>query len=160
MTTTRSASAKASLVMGDGEHRRTQPAEDAAQFDDQPFPERTVELAERFVEHQQPWPWRESAGEGDPLLLTAGEGGDGPLPGAREADQFQQLLDATALFGLRYAVHAQPEGDVARDVALREELVVLEHQADPAPVHRHSGLVGSAEQHPPAVEVLQPGDGP
>lgn len=38
--------------------------------------------------------------------------------------------------------------------------MVLEHQPDAPPVHRHARLVGAAEQHPAAVERLEPGDDP
>ncbi len=61
---------------------------------------------------------------------------------------------------LGHPVHPQPEGDVAAHVPLREQLVVLEHQPDPAPVRGHARLVAPVERHPPGVERLQPGHGP
>lgn len=146
--------------MGDGEDRRPEPPEELPQLHDEPLPQPPVELAERLVEHQEPGPGREGAGQRHPLLLAAGERGDGPPLGPGEADEVEQLPHPPGLLGLPGAPHPQPEGDVAGDVPLREQLVVLEHQADAPPVHRHPGLVGAAEQHPAAVERLEPGDGP
>lgn len=131
--------------MGDGEHRRAQLAEELPEFDDQPFAQRTVQLAERLVEHQQPGARGERTGQRDPLLLTAGEGGDGACPGSGQPHQLQQLLYPCALLFLRRAMHPQPEGDIAAHVPLREELVVLEHQPDTPLVRGHPGLVASRQ---------------
>lgn len=61
------------LVVRDGEHGRSQLAEEFPEFDDQPFAQRAVQLAERFVEHQQAGAGRQGTGECDALLLAAGE---------------------------------------------------------------------------------------
>ena len=126
----------------------------------QTFAQSAVELAERLVQHQQTGRGRQRAGQRDALLLTAGQRGDRPLPGVRQPHQLQQLTHPARLFTARGAPHAQPERHVACDVALREELVVLEHQAEPASVRGHPGLVGSCEQHPPAVGGLEARDDP
>ncbi len=146
--------------MGHGEHGGAQPAEQLPQFDHQAFPERAVELAERLVQHQQPGPGRERPGERDTLLLAAGQGGHGPPGGPRQPDQLQQLPHLGVPFTPGHAVHPQPEGHVRADVPLREELVVLEHQADTAPVRGHARLVAAVEQHPSTGQGLQPGDRP
>ena len=61
----------------------------------------------------------------------------------------------------RHAVHPQPEGDVAADVPLREELVVLEHQADAraGARARRAWSRPSSSTRPPS-ERLQSGDHP
>lgn len=145
--------------MGDGEHGGAQPGEEFAEFDDEAFAQRAVELSERFVEHEQPGAGGQGAGEGDALLLAAGQGGHRPPFGAGQSDQVEQFRDAGGPFMLRHAVHARAEGDVAADVVLREELVVLEHEADLAPVRGHGGLVTSVEEHAAAVQRLESGDG-
>ena len=91
------------LVVRDGEHRGAQPAEQGAQFDHQALAQSAVELAERLVQHQQPGRGRERAGQRDALLLAAGQRGDGPLPGARQPDQVEQLADPARLFAARGA---------------------------------------------------------
>ena len=41
---------------------------------------------------------------------------------------------------------------------MREERVILEHEADAAPVRRDSGEIESVEQHSSRIGALQPGD--
>lgn len=146
------------LVVRDGEHRRTQLVEHAAQFHDQTLAQAPVELAERFVEHEQPGPRGERPCQRHPLLLTAGQRGDGAALGARQADEVEQLGDTSPLFSARLAPHAQSEGDIAADVTLRKELMVLEHESDAAPVHGHPRLVAALQQHPSGVRRLKAGD--
>lgn len=146
--------------MRHGEHGRAQPSEQFLQFDDQPLPQRPVELPQRLVQHQQPGARREGPGQRHALLLPAGQRGDGPAARARQPHEVQQLLHPLGLSPLRLAVHPQPEGHVAAHVTLREQLVVLEHQPDPAPVRRQARLVAPVEQHPPGVQGLQPGHRP
>ncbi len=146
--------------MGDGQHGGAQLPEERAQFDDDPFAQAPVELPERFVQHQQLRARGEGAGQGDALLLTAGERGDRAAFGPGQPDQLQQFADPGVRLGPSGAVHPQPEGDVGADVPVREELVVLEHQAEAAPVHRDARLVPAVQQHPAAVHRLEPGDGP
>ncbi len=157
ITTTRSASANASpwsCVTASTVVPNS--LEEAPQFDDQPLAQPAVELAERLVQHQQPGARGERAGQRDALLFAAGQRGDGAPLGAGQPDEFQQFGDRTLLFGARGTPHPQPEGDIARDVALREELVVLEHQADPAPVRGHSRLVPPSSNTRPASACWSP----
>lgn len=146
--------------MGDGEHRGAQPAEEGAQFDDEPFAQAPVQLAQRFVQHQQLRTGCQRPGERHPLLFTAGQGRDGPSARARQADQVQEFTGPAVPLRPGHAVRLQPEGDVGADVPVREQLVVLEHQAQSPPVHGQSRLVGAVQVHPPVVQGLQPGDGP
>lgn len=141
--------------MGDGEHGRTQPAEELPQFDDEALAQAAVELAERLVEHQQFGARGQRPGQGYALLFSAGEHPHRTPPGAGQADQVQQLLDPADLFGPGHGAHPQSEGHIARDVTLRKELVVLEHQADTAPVHRHPALLRPVQQYPPGGRGLQ-----
>ena len=58
-------------------------------------------------------------------------------------------------------MHAQPEGDVGGDVEVREQLLVLEHHADVAPVCRTVGDVDARRgTTTPAVGPQQSGDHP
>lgn len=148
------------LVVGDGEHGRAQAGEERAQFDDEAFAQTAVQLAQWLVQHQQPGPGRERACQGDALLLAAGERGNGPPLGAGQPHQIEEFGDLAVLLPPAHATHPQPEGDVGADVPVREQLVVLEHQAESAPVHRHPGLVRAVEQDPPAVQVLETGHHP
>ena len=56
---------------------------------------------------------------------------------AGEADEVQQLVDPCGGLASRPTpAHAQAEADVLRDREMREQLLVLEHQADAAAVRR------------------------
>ena len=56
------------------------------------------------------------------------------------------------------SLHPEPEADVLRDVAVREERVVLEHEADPALVGGDPGEGAAVELDRAAVETLEPCD--
>ena len=72
-----------------------------------------------------------------------------------EADQLQQLVDPRRRSRPRHAVHPQAERDVRGDVAVGEQLAVLEHQAEPAPVHRHRAEVVAVPAHRAARRRLE-----
>lgn len=146
--------------MGDREHRGAQPPEQLPQFDDQPLPQRAVQLSERLVEHQQPGPGRERAGQCDPLLLTARERANGPTAGTRKPDEVEQLPHPLVLLRPRGPVHPQPEGHIGAHVPLWKELMILEHQPDPTLVSGHPALVTPVEQDPAPVERLKAGHHP
>lgn len=93
-------------------------------------------------------------------MFPSRERGDGAPFGAGQAHQVEEFGHPAVLLGALHTVHPQPEGDVGADVAVREELVVLEHQAEAAPVHRNAVLVRAVEQHPSAVGLLESGDDP
>ncbi|RPK90591.1 hypothetical protein EES46_12745 [Streptomyces sp. ADI98-10] len=148
------------LVVRDGQHGRAQLLEERAQLDDEPFAEAAVELAERLVQHQELRARGEGPGQGDALLLAAGQRGDGAAFGPGQTDQLQQFVDPVLGLGPSCAVHPEPEGDIGADITVREELVVLEHQPEPAPVDRDARLVPARQQDPAAVHGLESGDGP
>src|SRR6478735_5319593 len=56
--------------------------------------------------------------------------------------------------------HPQPEGDVAGDVEVREQLVVLEHHPDVAPVRRQLAHVAAADHDGARPRLDQTGDHP
>ena len=55
-------------------------------------------------------------------------------------------------------MHAQPELDVAGDVAMRKERVLLEHEPEAPFVRRDAGHVVAVPGHGAAVQGLQPRD--
>ena len=81
---------------------------------------------------------RQRARERDALLLAAGELVRVLVERAGEADERGELAHARVALG---RVAAQPEADVAGDVEVREQRVVLEHHADAALLGRH-GIAG------------------
>ena len=115
-------------VVRDEHRRQAQRVEQLPQLRADASPRVRVESRERLVEQQD----RRIPGEGtrqrDPLAFPARELADA---GARE------LLDAEPLEQrLRVCAVARPEADVAEDVEVREERVLLEEVADASPLGR------------------------
>src|SRR3546814_19693872 len=71
-------------------------------------------------------------------LLAARQGLDRAVGLAGEADQVQELRHPGGDLSRGKPLHPQPEADVARDVTMREQGVVLEPQAHPALVRLRS----------------------
>ena len=101
----------------------------------------------------------EGAGECHALLLAAGEALQGTRGETIQADQFQQFLRAAV--ALRAAA-AQAEGDVAGDVEVREEGVILKDHTDAAVFRRDeaagSGDLAAGDMDFAAVGALEAGD--
>ena len=95
-----------------------------------------VERAERLVEQQHARLVDECAGDGDALLLTAGELGHVAVGVVLKAHQTQHTHDLLGNNVLRLFFDGQAEGDVVVDVHVREERVFLEHGVDLALVGR------------------------
>ena len=102
-------------------------------------------------------------GDRDALLLAAGDLA-GQAPGLRlEPDEADRVGDALRDLGLRAALHAQAEADVAGHVHVREQGVVLEHHAEAAVLRAEAvdaGLVepdGAGGERQQAREAVERG---
>ena len=87
--------------------------------------------------------------------------GDGAPPEPGQADQLEHLRDHAPIDLVRrglLSLHPQPERDVGVDVAVREQLLVLEHHPDAAPVRRLGGDVTPVEEHLTGVRGEEAGD--
>ena len=138
------------VVVGDVQRGRPGPARGCRQVAAEPVAQRAVERRQRLVEQQQPGSGSERAGQRDPLLLTAGQRRDRPPARSRRARPGRAARRPGRPGRPAAAGHPQPEGDVAADVAVREQLPVLEHQPEAAPVHRHAGQVRAVPADRPA----------
>ena len=128
------------VVVGHEDDRQPEADEELPQLGDESVAQRPVERTERLVEHQQLRCRRQRTREGDALLLAAGElarPAGARSPRARRA--FERLPRPGFGFGARPTLHAQPEAHVADHVAVREQRVVLEHEAEPAAMRRYAG---------------------
>ena len=56
--------------------------------------------------------------------------------------------------------YLETETDVLQGVHVREEAVGLEDHPEVAAVRGHIGDVVAADEHPPLIELLEPGNGP
>ena len=118
------------LVVGDVHERDADLGLDPLELDLHLPAQLEVERAERLVEQQHLRPVDQRPGQGDPLLLPAGELRRAALAEAAELDQLEHLLDL--LLDVLDAAPAQAERDVLEDVEVREQRVALEDRVDRA----------------------------
>src|SRR3712207_9322195 len=90
------------------------------------FPYTTLFRSEGRLDH-------DGAGDGDALLLAAGQLARQLVLLALEADKAQGLVDLAVHLGLGRAAHLQPEADVLAHVEMVEQRVVLEDHSKAAP---------------------------
>ena len=110
-----------------------------------------VERGERLVEQQHAGVACERPRQGDALPLPAGELARLCVREMRDAEALEQLRDPLLA----------AEGDVPLDAQVREERVLLEHQADAPFLGRAAGLrvePDLAVERDPAVRLREPGD--
>ena len=144
--------------MRDGDHRLSRLHKDPPQFRQQAFPQPGVQRPQRLVQHQQRRARRQTARQRHPLLFAARQRVDVAPPHAFQADQRKGFFGPFLNMGL--PPHAQAEGHVLRDSHVREQGIVLKHQAEIAPVHRHVAEVFALEQDRATVWRLQTRDDP
>ena len=125
-------------VVGHHHHRRAG-AVDAVERLHDPDGRGRIEVAGRLVRKQERGVVDEGAGDREPLLLAAGELVGEVLGLVCEADQAQRVRDLGADLRARSADHLQRVGDVVVDVAVGEQLEVLEDGADAAAQLRDPG---------------------
>ena len=147
------------LVVGDVDGGQRELVEEAGEVVEEPVAQPPVERSERLVEEEQP------RGSGASARASATRCCSPPesVPTDRrskpgEADELEQLACALAIARGIVAAHAQAEADVLRHVAMREERVILEDEADAAAMRRNACEILPVEQDPSLVGHLEPGD--
>ena len=93
---------------------------------------------------------------GDALLLTARKLAGPTVAEARPADHVEGALDALLDLGRAEAPHLSGKARFSRDRHVREQRVVLEHDADIAPVRRHALDALAVKGDRPAVGGSKP----
>ncbi len=147
------------LVVGDVEGGEAGLAADAADFAAHFDAEAGVEVREGLVQEEAAGADDEGAGEGDALLLAAGELVDAAGAEAGHLDGGEGGFDALGNFGGGEAAFFEAEGDVAGDGLMGPEGVALEHHAKLAAVGRELGDVFFVEEDAAGVGLAEAGDG-
>ena len=111
-------------------------------------------------EEEQLRPDGQRAGDRDPLLLAARERAHRALGEGRHLHEREEARDGRADLGAGVPAGPKAEGDVLGDAEMGEERVVLEHDADVAPVRRQAGDVAPVERHAAAVGREETGHDP
>jgi hypothetical protein len=93
-----------------------------------------IERRERLIQQQYLGPDDKRAGERHALLLPAGQLARLAILQASKLDEGKRLAHPTRDLCLGDAAHFQPIADVRRHGHVREQRVILEHDADLAPI--------------------------
>ena len=119
-----------------------------------------VQVGERLVQTDDRRLGDERAGDGDALLLAAGELRHGfPELLVRKIDLFGDGADFFVHLGLLHFLDAQTERDVVVHGHRREERVALEHDADVPILDGHMGDVLIADEHLALRRLDEAGNG-
>ena len=128
-----------------GDHdRRAQLVEFLEQVE-QAHGDAVVDVAGRFVGEQQARPADHRAGDGDALLLAAGQRGRKGVNLVGEPDPGEQLGDVLVDLVLALATDLQRQRDVLERGQMVEQAEILEHHAD-SPAHE-GGLAARERRH-------------
>src|SRR6266702_6479070 len=129
------------LVVGDEDHGQTELALQLLQLELHRLPQLLVERAERLVAQQHPRFDHDGAGQGDALLLAPGELARAAVLISDELHLCQRIGNLAGNRGAIHAAHAQTEGNVFTDRAMRKQCIVLEYHSHVPLVCRHMGNI-------------------
>ena len=136
------------LIVGDVNARDAEILLHLLEFQTKLHAELGVQVGERLVQTDDRRLGDERAGDGDALLLAAGELRHGfPELLVRKIDLFGDSADFFVHLGLLHFLDAQTERDVVVHGHRREERVALEHDADVPVLDGHMGDVLIADEH-------------
>ncbi len=137
------------LVVGHVHERDPDLGLDALELDLELAAKLEVERTERLVEEQDVGPVHERPGEGDALLLAARQLGWACASRSPSAGRARAPRRRAGRSRLRSTfLRRKPEPDVARDVEVREQRVLLEDHVDRPLVGRVVRDVAAAKQDP------------
>ena len=148
------------LVVRDQEGRGPDALEDLAHLEPGALPQGGVQAGEGFVQQDQLRARRECSGQGHALLLAAGELVRQAVLEEGQAHEAQHLPGPFEPFLAGQGPEA--EGGVLEHAQVREQRVVLEHEAHAPRLRRHvhagSRERAALERHRARVQAFEPGD--
>ena len=148
------------LVMGDVDESDAETVVHLLQLQLHLLPHLQIQGAQRLVQKQDLRLVDQSAGNGDTLLLSAGQSADGTALKALQVHQLQDPLHLLLDHILRHLLLAETEGDVFIDVHVGEQGVALEDRVDGTLVRRQRGNVLPVQKDLPGGRQFKAGDHP
>ncbi len=146
------------LVVGDEDEGYADAVLEALELDLHRPAELGIQGGEGFVEEEDFRSADQGAGEGDALLLAAGELGRFACFKTREGDEVDGFGDAAGAFGFGDLLHLKAEGDVVGDIQVGKEGIALEDLVDVAFVGWEGGDVVVVEEDLAGGGVFEAGD--
>ena len=143
-------------IVGHHHRRRAAFAQDRDRVGADAVPKPAVETRERLVHQEDAGTWHDGAGQRDALLLAAGSLMRIGIRHMRQPDARERR---ERLLAPRPAIErAKPEHDVAQNRHMREQRIILEHQADRPLLrrdeHRRAVDLLAIDQHPPRIRAI------
>ena len=114
-------------------------------------PQFRIQIGERFIQQKHRRIQRKRPGKGDPLLLTAGEGGHFPVDEIFHPDQRQHFFHPVFDLRLLHAGHLEPESDIFIHIHVRPERIVLKDHGHVAFFRRETGDILAVQQDPARI---------
>jgi len=155
----RSARARASdwswVTYGGGAELLLEPLEEAAGLQPQP----RVQVGQGLVEQEHLGPVGDRPGQGDPLLLAAGQLAGPALHGRLQLQAGPGFGGGAVALGLGHPLDLERVGDVVGHRHVRVQGVVLEHHGHVPAARGDPGHVAAADLDGAGGRGLEPGDG-
>ena len=129
------------LIVGDIDKGDVHLTLQALQFQLHLLAQLEVKCAQRLVQQKDARLVDQTAGNGNTLLLTAGQLMDAAALKPFQADDLEHFQHLGADFLLGHLFQAQAESDILKHIQVREERVLLEHRVHRPLVGRHVGDV-------------------
>ena len=144
--------------MGDEDRGQTQRLLQLADLQLHLLAQRGIQVRQRFIQQQHVGFDHQRPGQGHALLLAARHLLGQAVGVLGQAHPRQCLAHAAGGVGFVHLAHLQPEGHVLRHGHVREQGIVLEHEAHVAPVWRQAGHVAPAHRNPPLGRIDEAAD--
>ena len=146
------------LVVGDVDRRQREALLQLADFLPDLAAQLGVEVGEGFVEQQDGRFQDQGAGDGDPLLLSAGQLARQTLSVAGKTHQLQAVFGPVPDLRLGDAAHREAVGHVLEHGHVRKQGVGLKHHGDVPGAGRQAGDVVAADEDAARGGHFQAGD--
>ena len=144
--------------MRDDQKGDPDPFLDADQFEPGLGPQLAVERRQWLVQQQQFGHFCQRPRQCDALALTAGQFVRATPLVARHLHQCQHFLDPGGDAPAVHPLLTQPEGDIARDIHMREQRIGLEHHVHRPRIRRQPGDIDPVNDDAAAVGCLETGN--
>ncbi len=133
------------LVVGDHHAGHADPLDDVHQLELRALAQLGVQRAQRLIEQQKARAFGQTARQGHPLLLAAGELMRFALGIGFELHHVQHFFHALGYLGFGHAIASQAEGHVVPDIEVGEQRITLEHHVDRPVIRSQTDHVDTAQ---------------